>query len=80
MNGCGTCDGCGKKRRDLQPCGRDYNGDPEAPALCFICRKEGERGRVFNTQVKRYLFANVELDGWTTVKGCNFDLQNIDKR
>lgn len=39
------CDGCGKERRDVRACGKDANGDPDAPALCFICRKENEKGR-----------------------------------
>jgi hypothetical protein len=41
------CDGCGKQRRDVRSCGRDSNGDPDAPDLCFLCRVEGERGRVY---------------------------------
>jgi hypothetical protein len=36
-----TCSGCGKERRDVQSVGRDYNGDPDAPDLCFLCRKKG---------------------------------------
>jgi hypothetical protein len=50
-----TCDGCGKDRRDVQSCGHDSNGDPDAPDLCFLCRVEGERGRVFDKQTGRYL-------------------------
>lgn len=42
------CDGCGKERRDVRSCGRDSNGDPDAPDLCFLCRVEGERGRVYH--------------------------------
>lgn len=38
------CDGCHKPRRDVRDMGRDANGDPEAPSLCFLCRKEDERG------------------------------------
>ena len=49
------CDGCGKQRKDVIPCGKDYNGDPDAPCLCFICRKEIERYRVFNQKLNRYL-------------------------
>ncbi len=49
------CDGCGKDRSDVRSVGRDYNGDPDAPDLCFICRKEGERGRVWNDMVKGYV-------------------------
>lgn len=37
------CDGCGKQRRDVRSCGRDANGDPDAPDLCFFCRKEAQR-------------------------------------
>jgi hypothetical protein len=42
------CDGCGKQRRDVRAMGRDYNGDPDAPGYCFICRKEGERRRIWH--------------------------------
>jgi hypothetical protein len=42
------CDGCGKERRDVRACGRDSNGDPDAPALCFLCRVEGQRNRVYH--------------------------------
>ena len=49
------CDGCNKERRDVRSCGRDANGDPDAPDLCFICRKEGERGRVYVRKLKRYV-------------------------
>lgn len=41
----GRCDGCDKERRDLQSMGRDANGDPDAPDMCFLCRREWERGR-----------------------------------
>jgi hypothetical protein len=49
------CDGCGKVRSDVRSCGRDSNGDPDAPDLCFICRKEGERRRVYDFKKKRYV-------------------------
>jgi hypothetical protein len=39
-----TCDGCGRKGGDIQSCGRDANGEPDAPSLCFLCRKTYERG------------------------------------
>jgi hypothetical protein len=57
-----TCDGCGKLRTDVRSVGRDYNGDPDAPDLCFICRKEGERGKVWNTKVEAYVDATLEDD------------------
>ena len=47
------CDGCGKDR-PVHSCGRDSNGDPDAPDLCFLCRKEGDRGRVFDRKLGRY--------------------------
>jgi hypothetical protein len=50
------CDGCGKDRTDVKACGRDSNGDPDAPDLCFICRKEGERGRFFDWKLQRYVY------------------------
>jgi len=49
------CDGCGKERLDVRSIGRDSNGDPDAPDMCFICRKEGERGSVWNDKVKGYV-------------------------
>lgn len=36
--------------------GRDANGDPDAPDMCFICRKEWEdRRRVYDVKLKRYV-------------------------
>lgn len=52
----GMCDGCGKVRSDVRSCGRDSNGDPDAPDLCFICRKEGERGKVYDFKKQRYVY------------------------
>lgn len=50
-----TCDGCGKQRRDVKSCGRDSNGDPDAPDLCFLCRKQGERRKVWSFKDNRYV-------------------------
>jgi len=49
------CDACGKKRRDIQACGRDSNGEPDAPDLCFVCRVEWQKGRVFCRTSGRYI-------------------------
>ena len=49
------CDGCGKDRTDVISCGRDSNGDPDAPDLCFLCRKEGARHRRFDRKIGRYV-------------------------
>lgn len=51
-----TCDGCCKPRRDIRSCGRDANGDADAPDLCFICRKEGARGRIYSVKLGRYVW------------------------
>jgi len=51
----GHCDGCDKDRSDVRSCGRDSNGDPDAPDLCFLCRKEGERGKVYDCKKQRYV-------------------------
>jgi len=51
----GECDGCRKVSSDIQAVGRDYNGDPDAPELCFICRKESAKGRVYDSKLKRYI-------------------------
>lgn len=52
-----TCDGCDKARSDVRACGRDAIGEPDAPCLCFICRKEGERSRVYDKRLQRYVDA-----------------------
>lgn len=49
------CDGCTKPRRDVQTVGTDSNGDPDGPDLCFVCRKEGERGRQWSRALGRYV-------------------------
>jgi hypothetical protein len=49
------CDGCDEARRDVKSVGVDGNGEPDAPDLCFLCRKEAERGRIFDTRTKRYV-------------------------
>jgi hypothetical protein len=54
-----TCDGCDKKRSDVRACGRDDNGAPDAPCLCFLCRKEGERKRQWSRAHGRYVPAEV---------------------
>lgn len=50
------CDGCGKLRRDVRACGRDANGDPDAPDLCFLCREEGRKGRHYDKRLGRYVY------------------------
>ena len=51
----GYCDCCGKQRSNVVACGRDSNGDPEAPDACFICRKEFERRRVYSRKSNKYV-------------------------
>jgi len=58
------CDGCGKQRSDVQSCGRDANGDPDAPDLCFICRKEESRGRTWNRTTGRYEVVGDPFEGY----------------
>jgi hypothetical protein len=53
------CDGCGKDRADVQTCGRDSNGDPDAPDLCFLCRREGAKGKAFDRHTNRYVWPEV---------------------
>ena len=33
------CDCCHKYRRDVQAVGRDRDGMPDSPDLCFLCRR-----------------------------------------
>lgn len=49
------CDGHGSPRRDVRAVGHDANGDPDAPDYCFLCRIEGERGRVYDRESGRYV-------------------------
>lgn len=49
------CDGCNQTRSDVRSVGRDDNGDPDAPDMCFLCRKELARGRVFDRRSERYV-------------------------
>ncbi len=51
-----NCDGCQKQRKDVKACGRDSNGEPDAPDLCFFCRKKLEDGKVFAVKEQRYLY------------------------
>ena len=46
------CDGCRRERADVRSTGRDANGEPDAPDLCFLCRVELGRGKVWDG--KRY--------------------------
>ena len=60
-----TCDCCLKLRRDVIPCGRDANGDPDAPDMCFLCRQEYSRNRVYSHKYNKYidiLLRDIELD------------------
>lgn len=60
-----TCDGCGKSRNDLRSCGRDANGDPDAPDLCFLCRTEGGRRKRWSTKAKAYVPVEVDDEDLT---------------
>jgi hypothetical protein len=35
--------------------GRDSNGDPDAPDVCFVCQKELDKGRVWCVMRKAYI-------------------------
>lgn len=48
-----VCDGCGRKGGDIKSCGKDANGDPDAPDLCFICRKTAAREFGYRTKARR---------------------------
>jgi len=64
--GVGYCDGHGCDRSDVRSCGVDSNGDPDAPDLCFLCRKEGERGRLYDRKLGRYVRPE---QSWHQVRG-----------
>ena len=59
VNKTSTCDGCDKERRDVKACGKDSNGDPDAPVLCFFCRKEATRNRVWDRALGKYVHESV---------------------
>lgn len=48
-----VCDGCGRKGGDIKSCGKDANGDPDAPDLCFLCRTKAEREFGYRTKARR---------------------------
>ena len=50
-----TCDGCGKNRSDVRTMGTDVDGTPDGPDMCFICRKEMERGRLYDSRTGKYV-------------------------
>lgn len=52
----GLCDGCQKVRSDVKAVGRDANGDPDAPDLCFICRQEEQKGKRYDVKLGRYVW------------------------
>lgn len=56
------CDGCSKDRKDVRSCGRDANGDPDAPDMCFLCRQELRRGKIFDYKLGRYIHGSVLED------------------
>lgn len=58
-----NCDTCNKNRYDVKSMGRDYNGAPDAPDMCFICRVEYDRGRVYNNVLCRYVDQTYLNDG-----------------
>lgn len=62
MNAISTCDGCNKNRRDVRSCGRDSNGDPDAPDLCFLCRREAKKGRVYSARHTGYVSQWIVFD------------------
>lgn len=55
------CDGCGKMRKDVVAMGRDANGDFDSPDMCFLCRKELQRGKVWSNQDNKYIDYNLIL-------------------
>lgn len=56
------CDGCGKIRSDVISVGRDYNGDPDAPDYCFICRKESQRNKYYSKKHNKYMYFTIYGD------------------
>lgn len=57
------CDTCNKDRRDLKDMGRDSNGDPDAPSMCFLCRVQWQQhSKVYNFTTGRYERENWSLD------------------
>ncbi len=56
------CDGCDKLRSDVRSVGKDSNGEPDAPDFCFLCRKENQRGRHWNSKVEGYVPNHLDSD------------------
>lgn len=49
------CDGHGSPQADVQAVGHDANGDPDAPDLCWLCRQQWKRGKVWDREAGRYV-------------------------
>ena len=49
------CDGCDKMKRSVISCGRDANGEPEAPDLCSLCRKEMANSKIYSKKLNKYV-------------------------
>ena len=49
------CECCKKLRRDVRPIGRDADGNDTSPDMCFLCRKEWERGREWDAKRGGYV-------------------------
>ena len=65
-----TCDCCGKQRADVRSMGRDANGDPDAPDMCFICIKEAQHGRVWSSKKEQY------IPNWMFCIECELELDS----
>jgi len=53
------CDGCCKYRNDVIAVGKDYNGDPDAPDYCFLCRKESGRNKFYSKKLNKYVHISI---------------------
>lgn len=51
----GQCDCCGRVSRSVVSMGRDANGDADAPDMCWVCRRQSQRGKVFSKKAGGYV-------------------------
>jgi len=49
------CDCCGRVSSSVVSMGRDANGEPDAPDVCWLCRRQEERGKVFDRKAGCYV-------------------------
>lgn len=70
------CDGCYKARRDVQSFNDVFNDN--GIGLCFICRKEQQRNRVWDDKSGKYREINPHTGLWASTEGTRQSFVQTD--